>query len=117
MPRPPRKAAKRKPSAVLTKARAAGRRTSVATCTTVPRVASGGRLLNEASKPVSAAMHVSPRPIRPPEGDPAPPRGGLRPVLVFALYAVLAVAGTLLLARHGRTPFYCGEDPIACGVP
>lgn len=62
-------------------------------------------------------MHVSPRPTRPPQDDPAPLQGGSRPVLAFALYAVLAVAGTLLLARHGGAAFQCGEDPAACGTP
>ena len=62
-------------------------------------------------------MHVSPRPIRPPRDDPAPPKGGRRPVLAFVLYALLAMAGTLLLARHGGPAFHCGEDPAACGTP
>ena len=62
-------------------------------------------------------MHVSPRPIRPSGDDPAPPRGGSGPVLAFVFYAVLAVAGTLLLARHGGAAFHCGEDPAACGEP
>ena len=62
-------------------------------------------------------MHVSPRPIRPPEDDSAPSRGGPRPVLAFILCALLAMAGTLLLARHGGTAFQCGEDPAACNTP
>lgn len=93
------------------------RRTSVVTCVTVPRVASGAFLPSEASKPMEAAMYVSSRPIRPPQHDPAPSQGGLRPVLAFVLYALLAVAGTLLLARHDGAAFQCGEDPAACGVP
>ena len=62
-------------------------------------------------------MHVSPHPIRPPEDDPVPPRSGPRPVLAFALYALLAMTATLLLARHGGAEFQCGEDPIACIAP
>ena len=73
--------------------------------------------LRLATQPVEAAMHVSPRPIRLPEHDPAPPRGGPRPVLAFVFYAVLAMAGTLLLAWHGGAAFHCGKEPAACGVP
>lgn len=62
-------------------------------------------------------MYVSPRPIRPPHDDPAPSRGRPLPVLAFTLYAVLAMAGTLLLARHGGAAFHCGEDPAACSAP
>ena len=62
-------------------------------------------------------MHVSPRPIRPPEDGPVPPRGGPGPVLAFVLYALLAMAGTLLLAWHGGAAFQCGEDPAACNAP
>ena len=62
-------------------------------------------------------MHVSSRSIRRPEDDPASPGGGPRPVLAFVLYALLAMAGTLLLARHGGAAFQCGEDPAACGTP
>ena len=62
-------------------------------------------------------MHVSPHPIRPPGHHPAPPRGGLRPVLAFVLYALLAIAGTLLLVRHEGAAFQCGEDPAACNMP
>lgn len=62
-------------------------------------------------------MHVSPRPIRPPQDDPLPVQGGSRPVLAFALYALLAMAGTLLLAWHGDETCQCGEDPTACSAP
>ena len=62
-------------------------------------------------------MHVSPRPIRPSQDDPVSLRGGPRPLLAFVLYAVLAMAATLLLARHGGAAFQCGEDPAACGEP
>lgn len=62
-------------------------------------------------------MYVTPRPIRPPQNNPLHLRGGSRFMLAFALYALLAMAGTLLLAQHGGAALQCGEDPTACGVP
>ena len=46
-------------------------------------------------------MYIDHRPIRPAEDDPIPRRGGPLPVLAFALFALLAVAGTILLALGG----------------
>lgn len=63
-------------------------------------------------------MHVSPRPIRPFEDDPAPVRqGGRLPTLAFIVYALLAMTGTILLSVHEGSALQCGEDPAACGEP
>lgn len=63
-------------------------------------------------------MYIDHRPIRPAEDDPTPRRGGPLPVLAFALFASLAMAGTILLDRYGAgTPLRCGEDPADCGMP
>jgi hypothetical protein len=65
-------------------------------------------------------MYVSPRPLRLPETVPARRRFGLlvRPVLAYAVIAILAVTGARLLADHGvSAPLPCGETLAACAGP
>ncbi len=60
-------------------------------------------------------MHISPRPVRPEAEDPAPDRRGRFAVLAFILCALLAMAGTILLAKYTGIVAQCGEIPAACG--
>ena len=66
-------------------------------------------------------MHISPRPIRPFEDEPAPDHRGRFAVMASILYALLAMAGTILLARYlsgyTETITWCGEILVACGLP
>ena len=62
-------------------------------------------------------MHISPRPIRPFAEDPPPDRRGRFVILAFILYALLAMAGTILLARHTGTVAQCADILPACGLP
>ncbi len=64
-------------------------------------------------------MYVSPRPLRL-ETFPARSRPALllRPVLAFAVIAILAVTGARLLGDHGvSAPLPCGESLAACAAP
>ena len=65
-------------------------------------------------------MYVSSRPLRLPETFPARARSGLllRPVLAYALIAILAVTGARLLGDQGvSAPLPCGETLAACAAP
>lgn len=64
-------------------------------------------------------MYISPRLPRFDKGGPKLRHGGRLPLLAFALYALLAMAGTLLLGAYGITaPELCMEDlAAACVAP
>lgn len=63
-------------------------------------------------------MYISPRLPRFDRGESTLIRGGGFPVLAFALCALLAMAGTLLLGAYGITVPECVENlAAACTVP
>lgn len=66
-------------------------------------------------------MHISPRPIRPFGDEPTRDHRGRFAVMAFILYALLAMAGTILLARYlagyTETIARCGDILVACGLP
>ncbi len=68
-----------------------------------------------------SSTYFSPRPLRLPESFPARPQSRLllRPVLAYAIIAILAVTGARLLADRGvSAPLPCGDNVVAvCAAP